>query len=369
VLTRSRQTLAAHPHATDAMVAAVLGLVLLPRTIDSMAGLHMASGWTAPVIAAFAVLHVAPALRHRAPLVGYGLACAAMLVVVAAPNGQMSHPASAALVAFPTLFMPSSLVFLAVLHGVAVHAHHRDSLLAVLVAVTGAVLAMIRVADTVPVDYPVLQYRTYLTLAIVIAVVGAWGLGTTTALRTRWAATERAESTRAALVAERTRIARDMHDVVAHSLAVIVRQAEGGALVAPGAPDQAVRVLRTIADVGRDALTDMRGMLGVLRDTRGDTSVREPAPRPSLADLPHLLDRFSGCGLRVQVHESGTAVEDGGGHRDDVPEDAPMPGSGVGLNGLRERVTAVGGTFTARRRSPGFVVRAELPGRPGRGDS
>ena len=93
-----------------------------------------------------------------------------------------------------------------------------------------------------------------------------WNLGRLAQVRRRRALTERAESARLAVLEERARIAREMHDIVAHSLAVIVRQAEGGAFVAERDPGAGRADLRTIAGAGRGALADMRGLLGVLRD-------------------------------------------------------------------------------------------------------
>ena len=100
----------------------------------------------------------------------------------------------------------------------------------------------------------------------------AWNLGRLAAVRRARALIERAESARVAVLEERTRIARETHDIVAHSLAVIVRQAEGGAFVAERDPARAVQTLQTIAEAGRVALTDMRGVLGYCAS-------RSPVPR------------------------------------------------------------------------------------------
>ncbi len=423
-----------HPFAGDALVAGALAVVLLPTTISSMLALRLPTGWAAAVLTSFCVLHLTPAARRTVPFAGYAVACASMLVVVIAPNGRLL-PADSVLVGFPMLFLPSSLVFLPVLHGVAVNASRRAGLLGLLGAVCGVGLAGFRIGETVPGHYPRAQYLIYVTVALLVAVVAAWGLGTARAVRTRLAAAERAEATRSAILTERARIARDMHDIVAHSLALIVRQAEGGALIAPRSPDRAVEVLNTISACGRDALDDLRGMLGVLRSPGTATTIStatgtspggdagsgpgtgtDPgvpsAPQPSLADLDALCERVSASGTLITRTESGTAVglgaaaelaayhvvlesltntvkhaghqarvdiqlewhddrlillvQDDGGHRDRAEGGQTrhqVPGSGVGLPGLRERVHAVGGDLVAGPRERGFVVRADLPRR------
>jgi signal transduction histidine kinase len=210
-----------------------------------------------------------------------------------------------------------------------------------------------------------------------------------------------------------------MHDVVAHSLAVIVRQAEGGAALASGNDTRTGQVLRTIAGVGREALTDMRGMLAVLQAPQTAATDRTVDTDPEddlsaqfcLADLPVVLDRVRASGMHVTFTETGarydigTAAElaiyhlvqealtntlkhtgpgaevdveldwrsdgvlvevrdDGAGGRDQGLH-PPVPGTGSGLRGLRDRLSAVGGTLEADSSGSGFVVRALLPRREG----
>lgn len=201
---------------------------------------------------------------------------------------------------------------------------------------------------------------------------------------------------------ERNRIAREMHDIVAHSLQVIITQADGGRYAAAANPAAAVDALGTIADTGRGALAEMRRLLGVLRGP-GDAEFR---PQPGLMDLPDLLDTMRLTGLDVDAVVTGTprrplpagaelaayrvaqealtnAARHGGPDvrarveltwspsglaievRDDGRGAAASPatrGSGQGLRGLRERVDLFGGTVEA---GPvvggGFRVRATLP--------
>jgi signal transduction histidine kinase len=196
---------------------------------------------------------------------------------------------------------------------------------------------------------------------------------------------------------ERARIAREMHDVVAHGLSVIVVQADGARYAAEKDPDVAVGTLETIASTGRESLTEMRRLLGLLRD--GDTGV---APQPGLADVRHLVDEARALGTRVEADlpDPGPEVPDGIGlaafrivqealtnvrkHagpgatvrvgvavgpdvRVEVRDDgrgaaAPADGRGLGLVGMRERATVHGGTLEAGPApGGGFTVSARLP--------
>jgi signal transduction histidine kinase len=189
---------------------------------------------------------------------------------------------------------------------------------------------------------------------------------------------------------ERARIARELHDVVAHSLAVMVAQADGGRYAAPEDPDAARRALAQIADAGRDALAQMRRLLGLLRTgERG-------------ADLAGLVRRLEGAGLPVELEVEGPARElpaemqlsihrvaqealtnvlkhsDSPRRvevvlryldseveltvRDDGRGTAAGDGQGHGLPGMRERVALHSGTLHAGPRAGGgYEVRARLP--------
>jgi signal transduction histidine kinase len=187
-----------------------------------------------------------------------------------------------------------------------------------------------------------------------------------------------------------------MHDVVAHNLAVIVRQADGGRFAAAKDPRKAAEVLDVIATTGRQALTDMRAVLDVLRSS--------DEPMPTIDDLPALVSRVSAAGTPVTLTTTGepgpldTAASlaayrvvqealtnvvrhatagaaarvdltwtDGGldvAITDDGAEPAGGQAEGNGLIGMRERVTAVGGRLTAGPSDGGFVVRAFIPGAP-----
>jgi signal transduction histidine kinase len=119
---------------------------------------------------------------------------------------------------------------------------------------------------------------------------------------------ERDQQASLAAAAERARIAREMHDVVSHNIQVMVTLADAAA--AARDPERAAEVMHEVSGTGRQALTDMRHMLGVLREEPG-AGVAEPAapvpyaPQPGLDELPALVERVRGTGLPVSVEESG----------------------------------------------------------------
>lgn len=407
--------------AVDIVVASAVAAVLMPLSLISLSAVRQPTGWTLAVMASFTLLHTSLALRRIAPAVGYLLACVAMLVVVLTPEAPVAHPVEGGIDAFPLLFLPSSLTFLLVLFAVCAQGERRQAPAALVMAAFGVAIATACAGDQImPPGYPpAVQYRVYLGLALLSSVSAAWGLGVSRAAQSARESARRAEAARSAVLADRAQIARDMHDVVAHSLAVIVRQAEGGTALASRDNARTEQVLRTIAGVGRDALTDMRGMLAVLRAPETTETVRNDdtdpteglAARSCLADLPAVLQRVQASGMEVAFtetgarHDIGTAGElavyhlvqetltnalkhAGPGAQVDVELDwrsdgvivevrddgaggrepglhPPVPGAGSGLPGLRDRVAAVGGSLEANAVGAGFVVRAFLPRREG----
>jgi signal transduction histidine kinase len=210
----------------------------------------------------------------------------------------------------------------------------------------------------------------------------------------------RAEEARRAVAAERARIARELHDVVSHAIAVTVLQARGGRRLV-GLDDAAVReALDAIEHTNTAALGDMRRLLAVLRDTEDEVSSRQ-APQPSLARLDDLVGQVRQSGLPVEVEQTGAgdAVPPGVDlsayrivqealtnvlkhagpgvtarvridHRPDelvltVTDDGvagPESGHGSGLIGIRERAAVVGGEADAGPApGGGFQVTARLP--------
>lgn len=208
----------------------------------------------------------------------------------------------------------------------------------------------------------------------------------------------REQAARIAETKARTEIARELHDIVAHSLSVMIVQAEGGKALASKYPERAEEVLGTIAETGREALGEMRRIVGVLRSDAPPAA--EYTPTPGLSDLPEMLakagDRISyvppawlpevptTLGLTVYriVQESVTNVLKHAGAdaratvklqatprflRVEITDDgdgssASSDGAGSGLKGMRERVMTMGGTLVAGRRPEGgYSVVALLP--------
>ncbi|OOC55525.1 MULTISPECIES: sensor histidine kinase [Nocardiopsis] len=121
--------------------------------------------------------------------------------------------------------------------------------------------------------------------------------------------TQRAQEVRLAALDERTRIAREMHDILAHSLNVIIAQADGGRYAARADPGRAVTALATVSQVGRESAAELHQLLGVLRDGEG----RSAAPAPGVGDLPGLVEEYRRAGLRIRLVQHGTPPAPGGG--------------------------------------------------------
>ncbi|MCT7353027.1 sensor histidine kinase [Streptomyces sp. 15-116A] len=213
----------------------------------------------------------------------------------------------------------------------------------------------------------------------------------------------REEEARRRVAEERLRIARDLHDVVAHHIALVNVQAGVAAHVMDKRPDQAKEALSHVREASRSALDELRATVGLLRQSGDPEAPTEPAP--GLDRLDELAGTFRNAGLRVEVaradqdtdlpaavglaayriiqealtnvqkhagpeakaevsvvrvgpHIEITVLDDGTGDHDR----APTPGGGHGLLGMRERVTALRGTLTTGPRyGGGFRVHAILP--------
>jgi signal transduction histidine kinase len=209
---------------------------------------------------------------------------------------------------------------------------------------------------------------------------------------------DRSALAREAVADERARIAREMHDAVAHSVSVMVLQAGAAEQVLATAPERARESLVTIQDTGREAIVELRRMLGLLRDPVADASL---APQPSVDHLDALLDQVRAAGLPVELTVEGeprrlppgidrsayrivqegltNALKHAGpahasvrlryGERalelevlDDGRGPAGASGGGLGLLGMRERAALYGGVLAARERpGGGYALSARLP--------
>ncbi|GGL17371.1 two-component sensor histidine kinase [Sphaerisporangium melleum] len=255
------------------------------------------------------------------------------------------------------------------------------------------------------------------TFAVVVTLT-VWVVGRSVRLRRVYLAelVDRAErlerardaDTRAARAEERSRIARELHDVVAHHVSVMTVQAAAARKVLDTRPEAAKDALLAIEEMGRTAMREMRGIVGVLRTDAEAGEVAELAPQPGMGDLPGLVDQMREAGLRAQLwvegerrelppgidlaayrlvqealtnslrhagpaarawvtvrHDPGeltVQVEDNGiganGRLARGSDDRP----GHGLVGIRERVALYGGILRiGPRQGGGFEVRARFP--------
>ena len=366
------------PRRTDLLVAALL-------TVATQVEVWTNDGVSEPFrvqVASFALITVATAWRRSAPLAAIVAMSAGFAVQVAAAGDA---PVVGGLVAL--LLMTYSL---------GAHATRRQLVLGVLAIVLGVIVAAFADADK-------RGLADALGNAVILGVVIALGR----LVRRRQHETEvldvevREQRRRAAevLQEERARIARELHDVVAHNVSLMVLQAGAARQVLDSDPARVREPLLTIESTGRQAIAEMQRLLGILR--RPDDADAQ-APQPGLARLGELVADTRRAGLPVRVHVSGqrrelpagvdlavfrivqealtnalrhagpaaadVCVRYGAGDVEvEVRDDGRGPngardGTGHGLVGMRERVALYGGELEARGRPEGgFLVRARLP--------
>lgn len=404
-------SLLARPLVGDAVLAVLLATVLGPMSVSLLRTAVNPAPVVLTATGCVLVLHGCVLWRRRAPVTAYLVGAAAMLLLVLLP--PLQDPTG---FAYATVLLPSSMLFALMLYTVAGQVGRTMALAALAVALVGVLTVLVRLWDPTSWggstgSYGEWVWRLGLAVALSAVVATLWALGRLSGVRRLFLEglrekAERAEQDRLrerteAARSERDRIRREMHDVVSHSLAVIVSHAEGGRLQDPDGPG--AQAFATIGQVGRESLRDMRALLGVLQDdpAAGVEPAIGTAPQPRLADLPDLLERVRAAGLAVTLEQHGTprelrpAVElaafrvaqealtnvfkhagEGVGAqvaltwREDqvvltVTDDgagAWVPQAGVGLTGMQERTRLVGGTLeTGALDSGGFQVRATLP--------
>ena len=408
--------LASHRFAVDVATTMMLALVLVPSSFALYQGVGQPGIGATPV---WALLLVAPLAWRRVRPV------AAAAAVYLVGLGQV--------VAGPLLVFPADVVLLVALYSVTVYGPRWAGRLAMGSVLAGSAAFVVRaIVETGLGDGLVTggAFAVMLTASglatFAFALLRRAREDRLAILRERADRLEREREQQDALAAaaERARIAREMHDVVAHSLSVVVAQADGGRYAAHQEPEAAVRALGTISETGRAALADMRRILGVLRtgaeadddgrlaggeagtgaDRHGDDmGATELGPQPTTGDLEALVDQVRVSGLRVSLVRLGpprmlppgmaltvyricqealtnvikhagpdasvTLLQQWGPTslvleiRDDGRGAAAAgDGAGYGLAGMRERVLLFGGTITAGPRpGGGFRVHVELP--------
>jgi signal transduction histidine kinase len=281
------------------------------------------------------------------------------------------------------------LMFAALLatYTLAAYEPRRMSVPVLVLLVAGSALAILGGDESDAADI-VVGYFTGIT---------AWVVGDTMRSqreRTAWMAARRVEEARQAATRERLELARELHDIVAHNVSVIAVQAEAAQSVLGTEPDRAGAAMAAVADTAREALVELRKLLGVLRSEHGRV------PQPGLDALDDLVDTVRRAGVRVSLSRSGdvgdvdsvagltayrvvqealtNVMKHAGSCTADVDvrvagdvltvtvsddgRTPPTTNGGHGLVGMRERVTVLGGTLDAGPAAAGgFVVRAQLP--------
>lgn len=388
-----------HKVLVDSALAAILGLI-------SIGSLLMRSPTTILVV----LLMIVPvAFRRRAPVAAFVTAVIGGLWQVFG-LGAAGSTAGGGGHAGP---LPSDVALLILLYTVAAYRPRRVSIPALLTCLGGSLVAVL-IWVPVPGGAPLAERLLFAGFLFGGIALACWILGDSMRYRRGYYAAleekaarleaERHAEAKVAAAAERSRIARELHDVVAHHVSVMVVQADGAGYVLRSDPDRAATALAAVSATGRQALTELRRLLGVLRSAGEQAAL---APVPGLGELRELLDQARAAGLEVSytltgkpqelpegaelaayrvVQESLTNTRKHAGlaataavaleYQPDglivqVTDDgmaAPTGETGGhGLTGMRERVVMYGGTVTAGPLpTGGFVVRAWLPcRRPG----
>jgi signal transduction histidine kinase len=378
------------PRAADAVLAAavLLGTVFVTEGPGDSLAFRPLGDVPVPALLVFTVAGVALYWRRRAPLVVVGVALAAWALTLGSGYSDLGGVALFALYAAGR-YAPEG----------------RWGHLAVDAAVVVAVLDGL--TNSLP--WPEILFAA-------VAMFVAWYVGRRVRLRQERAAErlrEQAAEARRIVIEERARIARELHDVVAHRVSLMTVQAGAAKAVAGEDLEGAVRAMGAVEEAGREALDELRHLLGVLRP---EADLDGLGPQPGLADLPRLVEQVRRAGLDVslatdgvpaelparvdlfayrivqealtnvlkhagpgahtevrlgadrdgivvEVRDNGTALESASGRQaiDSEGPDSSGP-SGHGIIGMRERARLLGGTLDARP-SPGggFRVLAHLP--------
>ncbi|MET0853807.1 MAG: sensor histidine kinase [Microterricola sp.] len=391
------RTLARSQRVADLVGACVFFVLLVPFvSAIGVAGF----GWLPAVVDVFVLAVYATALvfRRLSPPIALALVWIGALVQMAALRDVQA----------------GNLAILMVLYAVGCYGSRVVRWLGLASAGLGALLAAVYLMYLLPmgrgIDVGAVGTGAFLftTVASLAVLVLPWTFGLLVNARTasreskarQLDAQREAERAEYAVVVEqeRNRIARDMHDVVAHSLAVVIAQADGARYSVAANPDTATQALGTIASTAREALADVRLLLAELRHSEAE------GPQPSIHDLERLVDQLRATGLQIEVSSTGSVVPMSASHQIAVYRivqealtnvlrhgDArrpvtldfawsadgvrltvasalrPAPGTagatlGHGIPGMRERAVLTGGSFSAGASESGqFEVAARIP--------
>ena len=397
------------PRVLDAVIAVAIAALGLISGLGARAQHEHMPLAALPVLAAMGLV-LYPRRRHPAVVLGAVAALVVTLVVMRAALGG------------------SFLAVLCAAYSAAVYGSRR----LVIVLVAGAVAALLFVGIPQALGHGGAVQRA-VPVPTILAAAGAALFGllirnqfsarssqlAVMAERAEWAAEQRAQEARRATLAERLRIARELHDIVAHHVSVIVIQAQGAQRMVDRDPDRSRQAMADVERTARTALEEMRRLLGLLRpaDTNGadepggadgvapeDAAGRQPLQ--GLADIEALVTSMAAAGLRVTLRTTGeprpvpedvgltgyrivqealtnvlkhagpaqahvlleygdqleiTVTDDGRGAAAGLTGTEP-PGAGRGTTGMRERVSMLGGQLTTGPQpGGGFRVHAAIP--------
>ena len=298
------------PSIADWAWAAACAAALLPVTIVELvreAGPAPDVVWLTATIALFSVLHLGVAARRRAPLIALLAASAVMLVLTA-----LSLPGAPSI----AVLLPSSATYLVFVFTAASGDDRLADVAAIVLGLVGAAL----VTGVAIAHGPVPEPWAFIALAgfLVASISAAWALGryrresrrkrAMQELGRHQAAELALQRERAAVADERRRIGRELHDVISHSLAVMVAQAEASRVLLDRDEARAREAIEHVVGTGRAAMTDMRGLLAALTEPTGaeDTPAPEPRePSPGFADLAALVHASASPGRRTVFSEDG----------------------------------------------------------------
>ncbi|CAN5892051.1 sensor histidine kinase [soil metagenome] len=365
------------PRAADAALASAMFLLMTFVSSAPNDDLVVRAAGDVPIsaVALFAVASGALYWRRTRPLIVFGVTLAATALTVGSVDAQLV-----------------GVAMLVALYSVGRHCQHeRWSYVAL-----GAALAFATISSRF--DGTTLAETGF----GVFLIIFIWYGGRQLRMRVAHAARlerERAAEARRVVTEERTRIARELHDVVAHRVSLMTIQAGAAKTVAADDPAGAARAMQTVETAGRQALDELRHLLGVLRP---DADAGALGPQPGLDDVPALVEQFRSAGLDVSLTTDGAPIElpdrvglsayrivqesltnalrhagsgartevridiDGRGVAIEVSDNGPgttsMGGSGHGIVGMRERASLLGGRLDAGPRpGGGFQVVAQLP--------
>jgi signal transduction histidine kinase len=382
-----------HPWALDTVVVVVVFLLFCLPDVVRGGGPHelanVLSRMPRPEMLALQAGLVLPLLwRRRAPFAAFVVIAAVFLV-------QWSQG----------VWLRADVALLVALYSLTLHGRLRQLVWACAIMAGALTVVAVRVSAVVSVVEALFFLISTATAAIALGLVVRIRRSQLAGLREHAARLEIERDQRAKLAAagERTRVAREMHDIVGHNLSVMITLADGGAYAAGVTPERSAEALQLIAETGRQAMSELRRMLGALRE---DTDAPQLSPQPTIADIDGLCARIRAAGpqvvyrttgdvdalargvqlavyrivqealtntlkhagpqtqarvsLSVEDHHLQICVQDTGPPTGNGEPEQPAA-DGHGLVGMRERAALYGGTVLAGPRpGGGWIVQTEL---------